>query len=381
MMVSTVEENDNDGDDGFLWNMPPELVYGVIAFLDGKAVSSLMEALLASRKRRASPHSSPLTVMCYILGRLQDDTIRLLSTISSNSQPALVQFVKEAILPKTNALQLMSKSATTNTTTMAPIIIREFSENCLLLDYVLQGPRNATSLTPDQMLWPIGVGVFKTSPVCGGHTPLQTKVVLSCPLWNPAAVLAARDVWLPEKTYPHTRQAASVVVGAPTHFSWLPSEGDIDGFDPHQNMAVLQPFNETNIRSFQAAQALSRDDDFLSAMGRTDSCLSILPAVDCPIYGSLLDYMIRSSSSSSNRGCEWLLDEQIKSLNQTSRHQRQLPRMLCFFDNHQACFSGGDSLDQANDDDGQSNELVDQIMYLMKTLQGGAANCRRALKG
>lgn len=367
-----------------LWKMPPELVYGVTSFLDGKALSSLMmeTLLMASKPSRSSLHasqppppSSASLTMCYIMRRWQEDTVQLLSSLQF-PQLALIQFVQESLVTRTNAIQatLLSNNNSHQIicTDTAALLMRQFSEWCLLMDYVLQGPRSSSassSSSPIQMLWPIGVGVFKMSPVCGGNVPLQTKVVLSCPVWDPAPVRLSRDVWLPhDETTHHFFRGG---VGAPTHFSWLPSEGDIDGFLPDQNIAVLQPFDDTNVRSFQATQALARDDDFLSAMGRPDSCLSILPAVDCPIYGSLLEHMMLRSSSSSSRHA-WLLDEQRRQ-HCSDGEEPGSPRMLCFFDSQPNYVLEGES---SHKTESNSDVLIEQIIHLMKTLQGAATNGR-----
>lgn len=133
-------------------------------------------------------------------------------------------------------------------------------------------------------MWPVGVGVFASS---AGNFPLQTRVIMHCPVWNPMAVILCHDIWLSNK------QIHEGLVGAPTHFSWLPSEGDIDGFLSSENIGLLTPFDETNARSFCATQALTRNDTFLHAKGRPNFCLSLLPALDCPFYGSLVEHMVR----------------------------------------------------------------------------------------
>jgi len=358
-------------DGAVFWQFAPELVYAIASFLGGKGLCSLLESLLSCKGKRS--HFYSLTH--YIMRRCEHDTLHRLSHLPLTPQPALVAFVQDSMIPRSEALkQVMiihhnqpQNPFITATSTSDALFIRQLSEWCILLEYVLLGFRHASTLssmnedpttttTKQQqqqgMLWPIGVGVFATSPVCGGNIPLQTKVIVSCPVWDPTAVILCHDVWLYQKsTKPSSLELRQLkVVGAPTHFSWLPSEGDIDGFVPTENIGLLTPYDETNLRTFLATKALTRDDDFLPAMGRPDSCLSILPAGDCPIYGSVIDHMVRSSSSHG-----WMLDHKGQGC-------RNLPQMLCFFD----C---GPKYPESAGQNYSTSLLVDRVFSLMKSLE------------
>lgn len=429
--ASTEEAQSQDGS-CLLWNLPPELVFHCTSFLDGKALSSFTtEALMMTASKNstvANSSASLVLLLCYILRRWQDETLRLLVNLQSSHypQPALVKFVQESLVPRTSdikkSLLLLTSnnsyeinlgygySAVTNTAQL----VKRCSEWCCLLDYILIGPRSSrnhnstlnvseSGVLPDHMLWPIGVGVFTTS--LGGNIPLQTKVILSSPVWDPIPILLCRNVWLPdEKTRQknssnthafYNHNSGNNSVGAPTNFSWLPSEGDIDGLLPDQNMVVVEPYDATNLRTFQATQALTLNDDFLSAMGRPDSCLSLLPDVDCPIYGSLLEHIMTripyrevplastsTSCTSSVNPCRstWIWEEQCSrrrgSHSQTNNQKHLPPRMLGFFDykGSQLGYLESDNIIRTNRAtdyrENLNEELVDHIIYLMKALEG-----------
>lgn len=328
-MPSWVVEQEVDNPP-LVWGLAPELTFSILSFVDGKALSSFIEALLASKRG-----SLVGSLVQYVTKRWHDEIYRLLSNHASSPQPALLSFVKENMTPKADSPLVADDYA---------VMIRNFSEWCILLDYVLQGPRCASSLaSPKRMIWLVGVGVFTTTT--RGNVPLRSKVVLHCPVWNPTAVILCNDVWL------SSHQSHEGLVGAPTNFSWLPSEGDIDGFLADENIGILTPYDDTDVRTFQGTQALTRDDDFLPGMGRPDSCLSILPSVDCPIYGSLVEHMVQSASRNS-----WMLDEQR--LRQMQNHLS----MLCFFDSHPK-YSG------AVDLNGNQPSLENRIIHLMKTCE------------
>ena len=433
--ISTEVAHRQDGS-CLLWYLPAELVYHCTTYLDGKAMSTLMaEALMmmASKHNTVVHLSSSLTLLLgYILRRWQDETLRLLVSLQSSNcpQPALLKFVQESLVPRTNDIQNNILLLTSNNSykislgcgypavTSIAQIVKQCSQWCCLLDYILQGPRSSSSrnntstfnnngFSVDQnMLWPIGVGVFTTS--LGGNIPLQTKVIVSSPVWDPLPIWLCRDVWLPDEEtrkkysssnhtfYNHNSNNSSV--RPPTNFSWLPSEGDMDGFLPDQNMVVVEPLDGTNLRTFQATQALTLNDDFVSAMGRPDSCLSLLPDIDCPIYGPILEHIMRrspygqvplspttSSCASSINPCRstWLWEEQHRRRRsgQTNEEKHLLPRMLGFFDysGSQLGFLESDNninnTNQAPDSRGyQNEELVDHIMYLMNALERHASH-------
>ena len=310
-----------DCSEACLWKLPVELVFSVGAFLDGKALSSLVEALYSDKEQRILLG----TMTVYIMKRMTTESIALLMDPRFN-QLALARFVQTTLVPKSE--EILRTLATNNNS--GRDFIQKFSEWCLLMDYVLKGTRN------NSLVWPVGAGVFATSPLSGGNMPLKTKVVLSVPVWHPSTVTLCHEVWLP-----HTAQT---VIGAPTNFSWLPSEGDIDGFNPQQNIGVLSCFDDSNHRTFQATKALARDDDFLQAMGKPDCCLSILPTLDCPIFGSLLHALIQTS-----RRNAWMLNEEY-----CNKH------MLCFFD------SPPESMID-NNQNYTNAVLVERIIQLMKS--------------
>lgn len=308
-----------EGMDSCLWRLPLELTYSVVSFLEGKELSSLVEAMHSSKEHRALLRS----LASYVMKRMQDEAVEILSNRLATPQPALVAFVNGTLRPKSQELLQNQQNNVAS-------FVRNFSEWCLLMDYVLKGTRHG------RLTWPVGVGVFATSPISGGTIPLRTKVVLSVPVWDPNLVTLCHDVWLPSNP--------QKVVGAPTHFSWLPSEGDIDGFVPDHNIGVLSCFDDNNRRTFRAIKALARDDDFLQATGRPDCCLSILPSFDCPIFGFLLRSMIQSSSRH-----VWMLREEIRANN-----------MLCFFDTHPKY------VEQIN---AQNHPLfIDRVVDLMKAI-------------
>lgn len=233
MMSSLAEDGAS-----ILWILAPELMYNVVTFLDGKALSSMLEALLSCKQRRYLLHS----LMHYIMRRYQDEIVNFLAKQASSPQPELLVFIKESIIPRSAAISFVGENPTIHRAINKDAsTMRQFSEWCLLMDYILQGLRSrqrtvSSTLSSSQdcmarMLWPVGVGVFATSPVCGGNIPLQSKVIVTCPVWDPAAVILCHDLWLPQKSTQQHQQTS--LETAPTHhFSWLPSEGDIDGFVP-----------------------------------------------------------------------------------------------------------------------------------------------------
>lgn len=275
--------------------------------------------------------------------RWHDEILELLTNKVATPQPALISFVKQQMVPTADSIQATPDDNAA--------IVLHFSEWCVLFDYVMQGPRSASKFSKaDRMVWPVGVSVFATRPSCGGNAALQTKVVVHCPVWNPNAIACCHDIWLSQK------QSYKGLEGAPTNFSWLPSEGDIDGFLPDDNIGILTPFDEGNSRTFCATQALTRNDDYIKAIGRPDSCLSILPALDCPIYGYLVNQMVRSSSHHA-----WILEEQARGYGKRS--------MLCFFDRNPK-FSGALDVNQSR------ASLVSRIFRLMKAREASTVNKR-----
>jgi hypothetical protein len=331
-------------DDCLIWSLAPELLFAVVSNLDGRDLSTVFEALLSSKR-----HQHLLFSSCsYVMHRWQEETMNLLSIHATNPQPALVSFMRETMRPKSLAMSTASISSSDSRFNNGALL-RQFSEWCLLLDYVLLGTRS--TLFSSRMVWPVGVGVFAVSPFCGGNRPLQTKVTVHCPLWDPTALIRCHDIW-----FPADRQtgisSTCISRGGPSHFAWLPSEGDIDGFVPEENIGILTPFNENNERTFRATQALTRDDDFLPAMGRPDSCLTILPALDCPIYGSLMNSMVRASCRHS-----WVLEETA-----TNDGGKRMPTMLCFYDRNP-------KYPEASEIGNVQEYLVDRIVHLMKTFR------------
>jgi len=220
-------------------------------------------------------------------------------------------------------------------------IMLRFSEWCCTMDYIMLGPRTSKNAASGHMLWPIQIGIFTDNS--RGTIPLQTRVVLSCPVWDPTAVVKSKH-WLPENKNANTTVSKS--------FSWSPEEGDIDGFLPDENLAVIQPLNDTNIRTFNATKALARNRDDFSAMGQYYSYLALLPAVDCPVHGALVNHMIRFSRNA------WLLgDQQISD---------KVPRMLCFFVEQQLHSSSEAHFSRCAQQD--KGDLVEHILHLMQTL-------------
>jgi hypothetical protein len=333
-MASCVLEH-RVNDPCIFWILAPELAFSILAFVDGKALSCFVEALMASKSKRVllGPLVGYLTkrwhheIHCLLSGVNRNSMVTIAAP--STSQPALLAFVRETMMPKTETMLSMQDCS---------VMIRIFSEWCILLDYVLQGPRSASSA--DRMVWPVGVGVFATT---ARYVPLRSKVVLHCPIWKPQVIVLCQDIWLSD--------SQSQKVGAPTHFSWLPSEGDLDGFNPDANIGILTPLDDTNTRTFQGTQALTTNDDFLHGMGRPDSCLSILPSLDCPIYGSFVEQMVRSSCRHS-----WMLEAQR--LNQLQNK----PSMLCFYDSHH-------KYSQAVEFNHNQSSLEHRIFQIMKACQ------------
>ncbi|CAB9503736.1 expressed unknown protein [Seminavis robusta] len=281
-----------------LSSLAPEIVlFSVVSYLDGKGLGSLCEALLASKNQ----HAFAATLIRHAMEQRQEAAMDCAHAVG---------FVHEFMQPRFEACSSSITCAST---------MRHVSEWCLLWDYLCvvlrQRPRGTASVSrlfcqeTDRMgplLWPVGVGVFAVNT---GRQPLQTKVIVHSPRWDPVAMEICSDIFRKNNK--------------PQYFAWLPSEGDLDGFLPDENIGFIAPFDDNNQRTFCATQALTRNDDFLPAMGRAaSSSLTILPALDCPIYGPLLQHMLTSSATMQFLG---------NGSSSANRDSNSIPMMMGFF--------------------------------------------------